>query len=147
MKTDATCKLCGCSLTLAIDPDYAGAGDVYKLIQLATCNRCYDMRTKRERYHEELNRKCATLIALGTGKKSEEARETKKTGLTMLCRKYARLLCDYEKSNLVVPVEELVEELMNQPRDWQGVMLVFRKQVRAAVRQDRARQPEMPHND
>lgn len=144
---EAKCKICGVPLDLSIDPEYDTVGDRNRLMPMATCNRCGDMRSKRESYHDDFYRQCVQLIVLTPSKNSEERRQSYKVSLLILARKYAKLIAAYHRSSLVIPVEDLVSDLMDKPKHWADALRAFRRHVRTVVREERERQPALPHND
>jgi|SRR5208282_1927040 len=61
MKHRTTCKFCKKAVLLAIDPSYDALADPQKLIPLAACNRCADLREEKRRLTERIARICGEV--------------------------------------------------------------------------------------
>ena len=53
---EATCKICGRAITLKIDPNYNALSDPSRLIPLATCDSCFDLRMTGVKLHRMIVR-------------------------------------------------------------------------------------------
>lgn len=93
----AKCKFCGRELTLQIDTEYHKVGDRYRLIELAACNHCADLRVRRRNLGTEAGHLARLLDAAGADK---ERRDALTGRLESLSKRWLRLACDWFRAEL-----------------------------------------------
>lgn len=94
MNHATTCKFCRIPITVTINDEYAKLGDPYKLLPLASCNRCADLRQQR-RSLEDRFRRASRIVSL-CGSDSDQ-RQTMKGVLQRLCVAYADLVIRWKR--------------------------------------------------
>ena len=115
---EATCKICGKPLTLEIDDSYDSVADPFKLLPLATCNRCFDLRERQKRIADRLS----NFIGLLLEKPSVKSRNAIRPKLVSATRDYCDvLLTKYGKSANIWD-EAMVDALMDQPEKFKDVI-------------------------
>ncbi len=115
MNVEAKCKFCGKSLVLEIDDDYAALGDPFKLMQLASCNRCGDFREKRRKLMEQIKFNC--MMLLGGGIKKEALPKTREI-LVGQIQRYMRLLAEFKDQNVPDWDSALIDDIMEKPGNY-----------------------------
>jgi hypothetical protein len=118
MNRATECQFCSKLLVLWVDPQYAAMGDPMKLLKLAACNTCADLRV-RHRKIEETIAHCCTALNQGVRKSDMQAfRDT----LATATRKYAEVIAQMHGSDTMVWDESFPELLADRPDRW-GVIL------------------------
>lgn len=118
---DAPCKFCKTVLHLQISEAYHKTGDSLRLVSLAACDRCADLRTRRSKLHRAFERVCANLII---DPKDSEVRKAAYEAFTGLTKGYIRLICEW--FNVTIPWEEqMVDGLMHRPQMLGAVLKSF----------------------
>lgn len=111
------CKFCGREMVVQIADDYPSA-DPFKLLRLAACNRCADLRVKKRVLEESLCRTCNTVQFASQSNKNA-AIEKARPLLDTLTRKYASLVADWHNMSGYLWDEEFVNLLTEKPdRVW-----------------------------
>lgn len=134
MKHATTCKVCKMPLTVEIDDAYAYlGGDPYKLIPLATCNRCFDyvigkrsIRRSIIKLASELVLARNSMVKPATLKKLEA--ESKDT-FDMLSQRYAKVVSNYWHRPYLW-MEDFTEQLMATPDRIDAVLSGYEKLYR-----------------
>ncbi len=119
MNVEAKCKFCGKALTLTIDDDYAALGDPYKLIPLASCNRCATFREDRRRVMEQIKFNCMMLLG-GAVKKDEIPK--KREAIEALIKRYMRLLSDFKDQPMPDWDNALLDDIMDKPGNFSLIL-------------------------
>ncbi|MGC1452938.1 MAG: hypothetical protein WA830_23150 [Candidatus Sulfotelmatobacter sp.] len=117
MKHATHCKFCHKPITVSIDDDYAALGDPLKLLPLAACNRCADLRVLRRTLEKKVAILCGRLI-FSSGKLDASALSKAKTGLAHWTREYARMIARWHSLEGLCWDEAIVEQLMEKPDTW-----------------------------
>ncbi len=107
----ASCKFCGKILHLQIDDSYSEVADPLKLIPLAACNACADLRVKRRRLLEFLSRDVTELRAA----KTEEQRQKCAERLTAHTKGYVRMVSEWTNTPGLAWDEAIVDAIMADP--------------------------------
>lgn len=134
MIVEATCKFCQVPLRLQVDGEYAALGDPYKLLKLASCNRCADYRVSMRKVVDQIKRVAMErLVASHDEETTKRARET----LTVLLKKMMRLMSDYRRTNMPDWDEGIVDSILNDPSQFGRVLgrlpLLFRESQKELV--------------
>lgn len=93
MIISSKCKFCQCNVSLDIDDTYVNSGDPYKIMRLAACDRCADLRERRRGLHQAFVQACSSVMAGAdaTGAKPVFERLTKA---------YLKLICDWTHQSI-----------------------------------------------
>lgn len=94
---NGSCKFCAKVLTLEIDDGYDVLADPFKLVGLAACNRCADLRVRRRTLNTTLCKIAAHLQHDRSKENVDEARQ----GFTMLIKRYLILVSDWTKGTSI----------------------------------------------
>ena len=116
MNHATTCKFCHKPITLQIDDAYAELGDPYKLLSLAACNECADVRELR-RLLEERIRKVAMMVAAMDRPKQEE-KDLMRKNLLVLCEKYSRMIARWHRMEGMAFDAAVVDDILTRPDQW-----------------------------
>ena len=81
MKHATHCKFCKSPITIEIDDEYSKLGDPFKLIGMASCNRCADLRTERRCLEGKIKRVCM-ILALSANKDKSKLSDSVRDTLT-----------------------------------------------------------------
>lgn len=108
-----TCKFCRVPLRLGIDDDYAAQNDCFKLIPLAACDRCADLRERRRVLHERFVSICSTLIGV---RPDSEMVQSVRASLEVATKKYLRLVSDWTGAQDLAWEETMVDPFLAAPK-------------------------------
>jgi hypothetical protein len=131
------CQFCKRHLVLQVDPDYIGLGDYLKLIPLAACDRCADLREKRRSLEEKIRRICIRLTQL-TGPPRYKAAEQSKEPLRVLTQAYSRMIADWLNASHPAWDSECVELMVDRPDQYGRILSQLWK-----LYQDKPKQEEV----
>lgn len=118
VKLKAKCKFCKKELTLSIDDSYDGIGDPMKLLPMATCNTCADLKERQRRIVDRLGTVAAQIIADSKNTKISELR----TRLDLNLKDYLRFVAEWLRVPYVEYDEVLTDEAMAKPQDLSRVI-------------------------
>lgn len=127
-----TCKFCKKPIEIWVDAIYDTIGDPLKLLPLAACDRCADLRERRRKLEEMIKRTCERM----TMKKGEELDKFKSAAritLTTLTKSYSRLAADWCRSNMPLWDEECVNAIMDSPKRWNMALEILWKMQKSAL--------------
>lgn len=111
MNVKAKCQFCSRELTLEVDDEYSRLGDPLKLLRLAACNRCADLKTKQRRIEGRLEYLTSLLLI----KKTETEMENFKRSMERTAKDYLRLICEFLRVDYVDWDEAILDALMIAP--------------------------------
>ena len=120
MRHACTCKFCQTPITVSVDDDYAKLGDPYKILKLATCNFCADIRVERRRLDERIARCCRNLSLLPEGE--SKARDKLKLAMEKLTKHYAELVCRWHHAQGSMWEEEILNSILDKPLEWPHII-------------------------
>lgn len=109
------CKFCQRPIDIEIDPAYPVDRDPHKLIALAACNNCADLRDRQRRLVESLQSLCMNY-AHG-GRSAAEVEHTQRA-LTALTKAYVRLVQDWLNIPEFPWDEAMLSAFMDRPRNF-----------------------------
>ena len=138
------CKFCHKPIGVEVDDDYAGLGDPFKLLPLASCNRCSDLRVERRNLELRLER-CCSLVSM-TGLDEAKRRETLKGVLGTLSRKYAEMISRWHNHEGSLWDESIVSQLMDNPAHW-GNTISHMWRSFGQWKHRQVQQPALPYKD
>jgi hypothetical protein len=121
MKHITKCKFCQKEITLDIDDNYAALGDPFKLITLAACNRCADLRTRRMAITDKIAAVCYT-VAFAPASIRSETKEKMKPVLRGYLMAYVGLVEDWKGGDSGEFDESVVEAVLSAPGQWPDVI-------------------------
>lgn len=124
MRHATHCKFCKSPLTVEIDAEYSALGDPLKILGLAACNRCADLRVERRTLESRISFLCEMISQL-SGKPDQDTRAKWREALTALTKRYARMVAAWLKATAPAWDEESVNLLMEQPSDCNKILSTF----------------------
>ena len=129
MNHAANCKFCKREMVVQVDDGYAPLGDPYKLMRLAACNRCADLRTRRHSLEQSIQTVCRT-IAYCTAKGRDAAIARAKPMLDALTRKYCVLVADWHNMSGYLWDEAFPAMLIEKPERFGDILHGYWKTFR-----------------
>jgi hypothetical protein len=131
-----TCKFCHKPLSVEVDDDYSKAGDPLKLLPMACCNECSDLRERRRVLHGWFAVLINKAILLQPGSKDyEHDREKLRTSVTAAVRAYLRLISSWLMMPPIQFDEGIVEDFITNPRNAGKILGILWKMARNAPRE------------
>lgn len=128
------CKFCGKAISVEIDDGYSKLGDPFKLMRMASCNPCADMRTKKRDLEFQITALCRHLIFC-QGKNRDNEVNHKRDLMFRLTKDYATVVAQWEKAKTVVWDAEFPEQLLNNPENIRTIVGKYWETVRHLNRQ------------
>lgn len=112
------CKFCHRPITVEIDDDFQRlrASAATKLLALACCNRCGDLRVRRWGLSGRIQRSANAILAMGNAK--GEVLDRARKGLTVHCQRYAELIAEWHGKEGSCWDESIVDMIMKEPQRW-----------------------------
>lgn len=106
------CRICGTRLMLQIDDAYDIEHDASKLIPMATCNPCFDLRKRLQKLEDAIKLTChdLSLNTIDKGKAVE--------ALAILAKKFSGYCADMLQRQHTADVGALGRGLVEQPGNW-----------------------------
>lgn len=121
MNHATNCKFCKKPITIEIDESYAELGDPYKLIQMASCNSCADIRAERRSLEAKIKYTCGMRVA--SKKKTSETETSKaRTLLEKLLKQYANMIARFHFMQGMSWDDECLEAIMEHPENWSEIL-------------------------
>lgn len=121
MNHATNCQFCKRPITLEIDDSYAELGDIHKLIPMAACNRCADLRVERRTLEAKIKHVCM-MRAFSKRKPSDEENEKATKVLTKLTQDYANMVARWHERQGMAWDEECVALLLEKPQQWFDIL-------------------------
>lgn len=121
MKHPTTCKFCKKEIVLEIDDAYAELGDRHKIIPMAACNRCADLRVRKRNLENAIKDIAMALVQLKS-KASPDTLAISRDGFTRLTKKYTSMIADWVHSTSPWWDSTIVESLMEHPDKWPDIL-------------------------
>jgi hypothetical protein len=109
------CKICGCHLVLQLGTNYPQEKDPMKLIPMATCNRCYDLREQRIRIETNLKRLCHELAV---EKMTDDKRARTLDLIQKTCSIFSKWCASLLRRQHAANVGFLFSAIKEQPKRW-----------------------------
>lgn len=122
------CKFCKKPINLDIALSYDEIADQHKLIPIAACNRCADIRVERRVLEFNVKYIC-TLRALKK-KESEEARNNAEKALGELLKRYASMIARFHFMDGMSWDDQCLDVIMEHPANWSEVLARLWKMFR-----------------
>lgn len=129
-KFTTRCKFCQRPLVIVIDDCYPIERDPQRIIPLAACNRCADLRETQRRLEDSIGRVCMSFWSHKTNRKAgpdESVRMATEENLTHLTKKYADWFGEFKGLTGYLWDNALVESLMDKPERWGQVLGDYRE--------------------
>jgi hypothetical protein len=111
------CKFCKKPISVAVADDYAEHGDVFKLLPLACCNPCADIRIEKRRLERKVQI-VARCLELSGPDKTDKLRSDCRSKLTKLTQDYAKLIARWNGMQGMSWDEEVVNMIVEKPDSW-----------------------------
>lgn len=106
------CKFCKRPLELKVDDDYAELrGDPMKIMRLASCNRCSDLRSRQRRTEKAIEMLSGSLLCFPSQDEKASIRE----GLCRTTKILLRIACEWYHAEGVAWEEAIVDQIMSHP--------------------------------
>ncbi len=116
MKYGTNCKFCKKPITIEIDDAYAELGDPYKLLPMAACNRCADLRVQKRNIEGQLGSLCAS-ISVAKGSKDGMPKNAK-SNVERLTKIYASLIARWNNLDGMAWEPGIVDAIIADPHHW-----------------------------
>lgn len=107
------CKFCQKPISVEVDDDYAALGDPYKILHLACCNFCGEVREERRKIYDKLKRALTWLEVAGD---SKTVRDNSAELLTILTKRLMRLIGKWYAVPDLIWEEAIVDQIMAGPK-------------------------------
>lgn len=126
------CRVCAKQLVISVADCYNDISDPNKLLPMAACNRCFDLRERRNRTTNLIEKFCKQLFLLvpQKGDKVAQARDKIREGLLKVTMEYAKVHAEYHNAKSALWNEDFTDLFMARPENWVAVMSEYRKQAR-----------------
>jgi hypothetical protein len=115
------CKFCHKPITIEISDEYEVNNDPLKILPLASCNRCADIRVERRRLEDKVRVTAMTLAMAGKHRTAEVAAKTR-TVIEKLLKDYANLICRWHYLSGMTWDDAAVDTVMEHPDKWPDVL-------------------------
>lgn len=120
-------------MTVQVSPEFSG--DVSKQLGMATCNRCYDLVTKRGDIEDTISR-ITTLIyrtrCFG-GKSNEAVFAACRANLVEAVRQYADVVAEFYHVKPILD-DALANKIFDNPNNWMSLVNKYRRDVFAKIK-------------
>jgi hypothetical protein len=126
MKHATTCKFCRKPLVLEIDDAYLELGDPLKIIPLAACDPCADVRNKISSIEMNIGKLCIALCRNPSDDQIGRARK----GLDTLCNQYAMAIAEVNHAEQYLADPEFAKWLAEKPGQWTQILSKYRQLCR-----------------
>lgn len=117
----AKCKFCQRELVLMCDPSYDLAGDVHKLLAMAACNRCADLRIRKRKLETRIEL-AAQKFKQATMDREPDLCSALRVKLTELTTHYCNLIAEWLGATSAYWDREIVELICDKPDHWPAVL-------------------------
>lgn len=121
MKYATHCKFCKKPITIQIDDSYDALGDPLKILPLAACNACADLRVLRRNLEKTIATICNRLI-FSSGKADAAVLQKSRTALTHWTKEYAKMVAQFHGTDGSCWDEAIVETILESPNQWGEVL-------------------------
>lgn len=138
----AECKFCHKPISLSCDDEYDAIGDPQKLVPLAACNDCADVRVLRRILEKKIQTVCGNFNSLRLKEREESEHEVRKA-LNRLTTEYCRMIARFHKKSGMAWDDAIVNQLIEHPDQWADVLGRCWKMFKESVRMV-GPQPEAP---
>ena len=123
MQYTTQCKFCKAPLEVEVDEAYAALDDPFRLLGMAACSTCTELRVSRRTLEEKIRRTASLLQGL-TSRETDE-RKALLNILRNLAYAYWRLIGRWTKAPRINLPEDKLKELQDNPQDWGTVISSF----------------------
>ena len=120
-KHGTTCKFCRKPITVEIAVSYAEIGDPLKIIPLAACDRCSDLREERRKLESKIRVVSMTYAAMG-GSKSKEIASRYMGIFEKVLMDYANMIARWHFMDGKCWDDVAVQTIMEHPEAWPKVV-------------------------
>ena len=139
---ETTCKICRRPCHPTIDTPTLEEAEVYqeavdKFLPLVTCNRCYDIRDKRDRAGAAIWKACYTLTTVSPAKRTDTMRSTARTTLEAALPAYADAIAAQYGSSEVLFHRSAIDLMLEEPDKCSATLKAMRERTRAMAKEQR----------
>lgn len=127
-----TCKFCKKPITLKIAKSYSELGDPQKLIPMAACNSCADLRVERRSLEAKVKFICMMRKTEGK-KESDSQQQERREALEKLLKQYAHLVARWHFMEGMAWDDAALDTVMEKPGQWFDVLATLWKTFKAAT--------------
>ena len=120
MKHGTTCKFCQKPITVEIDDTYAALGDPLKLLGLACCDRCADLRVEHRKLEANIMHLCR--IRELDPKVAKAREQSHRSTLEKLLKQYANMIARFHFMEGMSWDDASLELIMDKPEAWSSVL-------------------------
>lgn len=120
MKHATHCKFCKKPITIDVDDDYESIGDPHKLIPMAACNSCSDIRVERRVLESKIKKACMERVS--TKRPSDEYLNKFRNLMEKLMKDYARMIARFHFMSGMAWDDECLELIVEHPAQWTEVL-------------------------
>lgn len=121
MKHALHCKFCKKPITVEIDDAYAELGDPMKLLPMACCNPCADLRVKRRNIEENI-KAVAMILVQCKGKVPQAISQMASEQLRVKTQAYCKLIAEWHDMSGMAWDENIPAAIMDHPDMWYSVL-------------------------
>lgn len=115
-----TCQFCKKPITLEIADSYDEVSDPHKLIPLACCNHCADIRVERRSLEAKIKFICK--MRLLDSSRATKAYEKDRSALEKLLKQYAHLIARWHFMDGMSWDEAALDLIMDKPAHWFDIL-------------------------
>ena len=132
MKHALHCKFCKKPITVEIDDAYLELGDPYKLLPMALCNHCADLRVRKRQIEARV--KSVAMLLIQCGDKVPESVCQVATGrLHTQTQDYAKLIADWHNMSGMAWDEGIPGLILSKPDRWADILAGCWKHFKASA--------------
>lgn len=125
MKHGTNCKFCQNPITVEIDDAYANLGDPFKLIKIACCDRCADLRVERRMLEDKVRKVCRVRELDPKLAKTRE--QSHRSTLEKLLKQYSNMIARWHYLSGMCWDDRATETIMDHPEAWNSVLATLWK--------------------
>jgi hypothetical protein len=116
-----TCKFCKKPITIEVADSYAELGDPHKLIPIAACNRCADIREERRILEDKIRKLSMTFNSMKPDARKQETGRYR-LAFDRLLKRYANLICRWHYLSGMTWDDAALDTIIEHPDHWQDVL-------------------------
>ena len=136
MKPGTNCKFCKKPIVVETDDEYSTMGDPLKILSLAACNRCADLRIERRKLESSVKTIC-TMRQMDKRIAGDRFKEHQ-AALEALLKGYANMIARWHLMSGMSWDDKAVAVIMEHPEAWPDVLATLWRVFRDANKGRRA---------
>lgn len=123
------CRFCGKPISVEVDDSYKAHGDVFKLMKMAACNPCHDLRADKRTLEFRITALCNHLVRC-EGRNRENQVNSNRALMIDLTRKYSQVVARWYQAKQALWEETFPEDLLSHPEDIRAIVGNYWRMVR-----------------